>query len=187
MTTCHTLQHTSIPEIWLLSDARNDAALDDALRALPEGSGFVFRHYHLEEARRRARFDALAAIARLCGHWVILSDHGPLAKHWGADGIYAAPSRLAGAEGMIRLAAVHDEEEINAANRLGANAVFLSPVFTTRTHPGARGMGADRFHQLAALAEMPVIALGGMTAKRAQLLDWPHWAAIDGLVSAQDS
>jgi thiamine-phosphate pyrophosphorylase len=28
---------------------------------------------------------------------------------------------------------------------------------------------------------MPVIALGGMTAEHAKALDWPRWAAIDGL------
>jgi len=26
-----------------------------------------------------------------------------------------------------------------------------------------------------------VIALGGMTAERARAMDWPRWAAIDGL------
>jgi thiamine-phosphate pyrophosphorylase len=28
---------------------------------------------------------------------------------------------------------------------------------------------------------MPVIALGGMTSPTARRLDWPRWAAIDGL------
>ncbi|MEL7317386.1 MAG: thiamine phosphate synthase, partial [Pseudomonadota bacterium] len=27
----------------------------------------------------------------------------------------------------------------------------------------------------------PVIALGGMTAERAREIQWPRWAAIDGL------
>ena len=43
-----------LPLLWLLSDKRNDAGLEDALRALPPRSGFVFRHYHLEESARRA-------------------------------------------------------------------------------------------------------------------------------------
>jgi thiamine-phosphate pyrophosphorylase len=28
---------------------------------------------------------------------------------------------------------------------------------------------------------MPVIALGGMTRKTVRRLEWPRWAAIDGL------
>ena len=43
----------SLPQLWLLSDARNDAGLEQALRRLPRGSGFVLRHYHLPPAERR--------------------------------------------------------------------------------------------------------------------------------------
>jgi thiamine-phosphate pyrophosphorylase len=58
---------------------------------------------------------------------------------------------------------------------------MLSPVFPTRSHPGGETLGIARFYELAALSEIPVIALGGMTAERARALDWPRWAAIDGL------
>ena len=78
----------SLPLIWLLSDARNDAQLEQALADLPRGSGFVFRHYHLSPEARRARFDTLAALARRRGHAVVLAG----TQDWGADGRYGAPS-----------------------------------------------------------------------------------------------
>ena len=80
----------SLPLIWLLSDARNDARLEEVFAALPQGSGFVFRHYHLGPAARRARFDTLAAVARAYGHVVVLAD----TQEWGADGHYGVPERL---------------------------------------------------------------------------------------------
>jgi thiamine-phosphate pyrophosphorylase len=58
---------------------------------------------------------------------------------------------------------------------------MLSPVFPTRSHPGAATLSIARFRELAALSTIPVIALGGMTPERARDLDWPRWAAIDGL------
>ena len=64
---------------------------------------------------------------------------------------------------------------------------MISPVFATRTHPNIAALGSEKFHALAALAEMPVIALGGMTFERAQELGWSRWAAIDGLALKQDS
>ena len=79
-----------LPQIWLLSDARNDAVLERALRHLPRGSGFVFRHYHLPEAERRARFRRLARIARGRGIAVILAGSAALARRWGAAGSYGA-------------------------------------------------------------------------------------------------
>ncbi len=170
-----------LPTLWLLSDERNDAVLERALAHLPHGNAFVFRHYHLDDKARRQRFDALAAAARAHDHLVILSGPAELAQEWGADGIYGPPEKLGRLPGLLRLAAAHDAREIALANRAGAHGVFLSPVFPTRSHPGGGCLGPEKFRELAVQAEMPVIALGGMTAERARHLDWPRWAAIDGL------
>lgn len=170
-----------LPNLWLLSDARNDARLEQTLRALPQGSGFVFRHYHLAPDARRRRFDELAQVARTCGHAAILSGSAGDAKRWGADGLYGPPGRIGTGGPKLRIATAHDRAEIEAANAIGADAAMLSPVFATRSHPDTPALGPKRFRALAVLARMPVIALGGMTAARAQELDWPRWAAIDGL------
>lgn len=171
----------SLPELWLLSDARNDAVLEDALARLPSGSGFVFRHYHLDEADRRARFDALKAVCADRGHLAILSGDADTACSWGADGIYGPPGELGKRAGLLRIATAHGAREIFLANRNGADAVMLSPVFPTRSHPGGACLGATHFRELAARSEVPVIALGGMDRERAKALGWPRWAAIDGL------
>lgn len=167
-----------LPLLWLLSDARNDAGLEEGLRALPQGSGFVFRHYHLGEGERRARFDHLAAIARRHGHLVILSR----AQGWGEDGYYGPPETSG--EG-VKLATAHNGDEIEAAVSAGADGIFLSPVFPTASHPGAAHLGVRGFHALARQSPIPVIALGGMDYERARELDWPRWGAIDGLVSTK--
>lgn len=174
----------SLSLLWLLSDARNDAGLESALAALPAGSGFVFRHYHLGAEARSARFAELAAAARRSGHVVVLSGEASTAREWGADGIYGAGA-LDPALGMLRLATAHSGDDIALAAKAGADAVFLSPVFPTRSHPEARTLGIHGFHVLAQQSPIPVIALGGMTKARADDLGWPRWGAIDGLVPTQ--
>ena len=169
----------SLPLIWLLSDARNDAGLEQALANLPEASGFVFRHYHLDPSARRQRFDRLVNIARARSHTVLLSGDAALAQEWGADGIYAAPGTSRGSG--LWLATAHDGDEIKAAVGKGADGIFLSPVFPTRSHENAATLGVHGFHVLAQQSPIPVIALGGMTKERAGELDWPRWGAIDGL------
>ncbi|OYW47283.1 MAG: thiamine phosphate synthase [Sphingomonadales bacterium 32-68-7] len=170
-----------LPKLWLLSDARNDAELESALKRLPRGSGFVFRHYHLDAAERIARFRALRRIARARGHSVILADSALTAREWGADGLYGAPRALWPRNRALRIATAHSLREIGLANRLGADAVMLSPAFPTRSHPRAKTLGPVRFRLLAAHSAVPVIALGGMTAQTAHRLHWRRWAAIDGL------
>ena len=171
-----------LPDLWLLSDERNADVLESALRSFRQPIGFVYRHYHLPPERRLAEFRRLARIAWRGGHTVILSDSALTAREWGADGIYGAPLALYPRRiELLRIATAHDMREIAQANRVGADAVMLSPVFPTRSHPGAATLGPARFRALASHARMPVIALGGMTGMRARQLRWPRWAAIDGL------
>lgn len=67
----------------------------------------------------------------------------------------------------------HDSLSINAANQLAARRVqqqlppvigiFLSPVMSTQTHPDAEPLGWASWSSLAQLADMPVLALGGLS------------------------
>ncbi|MEM1052181.1 MAG: thiamine phosphate synthase [Pseudomonadota bacterium] len=173
---------TALPSLWLISDRRNDSVLETALRRLPRGSGFIYRHYHLRDLERWERFRKLRRLAKACEHKVILSDSAITAKEWGADGIYGAPRALwPRREGLFHLATGHNLTEIGLANRLGADAVLLSPVYATNSHPGARTLGPVRFLLLTQYSRLPVIALGGMNQARARTLRCPRWAAIDGL------
>ena len=174
----------TLPDLWLLSDQRNDARLEAALRRLPRRSGFVYRHYHLAAEDRRARFDALATAARRFDHLVLLSSACWNDVHeWGSDGLYGSYQAIAGVRpaDVLWLAAAHDAAELAIANRHGADGVFLSPVFPTRSHPGAPTLGKAAFLGLAASSDAPVIALGGMDAEKAAELGWRRWGAIDGL------
>ena len=175
-----TLKRRTLPRLWLVSDARNDAALETALRRLPRGSGFIFRHYHLAPEERRRRFRSLARVARQYGHLTIVAGPAALARAWGAAGCYGPTGRRT-AGGGLRLATAHTLAELGAARRGTASAVLLSPVFPTRSHPGQPTLGPVRFRLLAARAGLPVIALGGMNRATARRLAWPRWAAIDGL------
>lgn len=175
------IRQPSLPSLWLVSDARNDAVIERVLARLPRGSGLIFRHYHLPPAERRARFDRLARAARRFGHVVVLSGDARTARCWGADGAYGAAERLARGPQMIRLATVHSMRELAQAHRARADAALLSPVFPTASHPGGRAIGPMLWKLIALHSRLPVIALGGMTAGRARAYRITRWAAIDGL------
>ncbi|MBN8484045.1 MAG: thiamine phosphate synthase [Sphingomonadales bacterium] len=167
-----------LPAIWLISDARNDAALDRALMRLPRGSGLIFRHYHLPQGERLARLRQLQRIARARGHTVALAGSAAQARRWGAQAAYSAD--LARGAALLRLVMVHSLRELRRAAR--ADAVLLSPVFPTRSHPGGKALGPLRWHAISAHARVPVIALGGMDARRAARLKARHWAGIDAFL-----
>lgn len=179
--TRHQLCRESLPDVWLISDARNDARLETALARLPRRSGLIFRHYHLDEPERRARFARLARFARARGHVLIWSGTVREARRLRAHGAYGPPARLSHGEAGLRLMTAHSLREIGMAARCRADAILLSPVFATRSHPGKTPLGPVRFRLLARRSRLPVIALGGMHRHRAARLGWKKWAAIDGI------
>jgi len=179
----NTKSGNALPTLWLISDARNDAVLERAIRRLPCGSGLVFRHYHLAAEPRRARFERLSKLIRARGGAIVLAGDLRTARRWRADGCYGAPRGGADAR-LIRLLTVHDLHELARANRMPGRAqALISPIFATRTHPGGAHLGVQKFEGLARLSRLPVIALGGMTRARATQLGAivTGWAAIDGL------
>ena len=161
-----------LPRLWLMTDERMGERLLDAVARLPEGAGIVFRHYSLPEEARRASFDAVKAAAPR-GTLLILAGEARKAAAWGAEGSHG---RHVGAT----TAPAHDLAEIRAAEKASAALIFLSPVFATRSHPDARALGPEGFAALAARTELPVVALGGMNAARAEGLAGAYgWAGID--------
>ena len=162
------MRHPALPPLWLVTDARNDAGLDRAIARLPRGSGVIFRHYHLAAKERAARQAQIRRLCRRFGHRLEIAGQG-----YGSP----APHR--------RLATAHDLREIGRANSFSAQAVLISPVFPTRSHPGAPTLGRVRLLLLARRAQMPVIALGGMTAHKFRGLGVHGWAAIDGLAGGR--
>lgn len=159
-----------LPRLWLMTDERLGDRLPEALARLPEGAGVVFRHYSLGETERRALFDAVRA-----AHPGLLLLAGPatLAAAWGADGSHGRH------EGAVT-ASAHDLAELRLAEAMNVRLVFLSPVYTTRSHPGAGTLGAEGFDALAGETELPAVALGGMNAEHAKTLTRAYgWAGID--------
>lgn len=163
-----------LPRLWLMTDERLGDGLFDAVARLPEGAGIVFRHRGLKEVARRDLFERVRG-----AHTgpLLLAGPAELAERWGADGSHGR-----GPDRGLRSAPVHDYAQIRAAEREGAALLFLSPVFATRSHPGARPLGLARFAWLARRTPLPVVALGGMDPRRGKRLasfGAYGWAGID--------
>lgn len=176
-----------LPTIWLMTDERvADAALLAAVAGLPKGrAGIVFRHYRTEGKARRVLFEAVRRVARRRRLVLLLAGDAQMAAAWRADGWHCRDTRRAGRP-MLHSMAAHDAREMTAARRGGADMVFVSPLFPTRSHPGAASLGRVRFTALARQADKPVMALGGVQPQHQRMLRGigAHgWAAIDGLVS----
>ena len=110
----------------------------------------------------------------------ILHGDEELADRLGADGVHfpsASLERIPRAKtlGLYTVASTHSLDEVLRAQYLGADAVTLSPLFPT---PGkGPALGIERFKEIVATAEIPVIALGGIVDDKSLLQIWETGAA----------
>ena len=66
---------------------------------------------------------------------------------------------------------VHDLAEAEAARTEGADYLVVGPVYATASHPGRRPLGLKRLEAIAvAMGDLPVIAIGGITADRVRVI-----------------
>lgn len=162
------------------------------LRALPRGSAMIWRAYDRRPDYETARQLCAAARARHCV--VIIAGAPHLAGRLGIGGIHLRERDIGrfrtGAFSLARLdilvtAACHSERAIVAAARAGADAVFISPVMPTESHPGGKALGIPRFAHLAGVANafgLAAYALGGITtASHAARLRGTGAAGIAGI------
>ena len=173
------LRRHPLPRVWLMTDERMGAALWPALRALPRGSGVVFRHYHTPLAERRRKVRKVIHIARTRRLLVVVAGKDDLQS-------YGAVGRHGGLRPFS--AAVHSLRELRRIAPRTPKLILVSPLFTTRSHPGDRPLSAMRAAAIVRSAKVPAIALGGMDARRfrqVRRLGFYGWAAIDALTPDQ--
>lgn len=111
---------------------------------------------------------AARAVTQATGTALVLNCDPALAATLDCDGVHLSSRRLAAASarpvGPERwlTASVHDADELDRARAIGVDLLLVGPVRPTASHPGAAALGWDGFAALAAVAEHPCYALGGL-------------------------
>jgi len=165
----------------LMTDARK-ADWAAAARRLPRGSVVVVRGQ--DSKKRLALAETLYGIAPL-----LIADDPALAARIGAAGLHLPEKRMKEAAHWrarfphwIVTSSAHSLRALMGAHAL--DAVFLSPVFATTSHNGAKPLTPLRAAFIAGHAPVPVYALGGVTAQNAARLapSFSGIAAISSLI-----
>jgi thiamine-phosphate pyrophosphorylase len=162
-----------LPRLWFFTDSRLAGAEVRIIQRLPPGTGVVLRNYDHPDRGNWAR--ALVQLCRQRRLVVLVAGDDRLAFACRADGVHwpeglaRRPHRRTFTSMLVTVAA-HGAAGLKAAARHRADAVFLSPVFVTVSHPDAVPLGIVRFGLLRRQTRTAVIALGGITDKTARRL-----------------
>ncbi len=178
-----------LPALILITDRRRAPCPFIGAARLPLGSAVILRDYDAANRSHLAR--AMAKLCRAARLKFLIAGDAALAAKLRADGVHFGEARIRDAAkwrrrrpGWLITVAAHSRTAIRAAVRARADAILLSPVFATASHPGARPLGPIRFAALCRPGGIPAYALGGIghvTVARLRHTGACGIAAIDAL------
>lgn len=161
-----------LPALILMTDDVRLAEPLAAAQALPKGSAVIVRTR--DPVKRRELAFALRKIARARRLFLLIAGDTALAQAAGADGVHLPEARIGEAAalrarfGGLITASAHSLAALHKAQWV--DALILSAVFPTGSHPGRPALGTARANLMALAVPVPVYALGGISARTAGLL-----------------
>ena len=159
----------ALPLLFAFSDEARDPDPMVLINRLPSGSGFIFRHY-LSPNRKYIAIKVVKACQErnlLC----FIAGDLQLSLHTKADGVHLPEHLLRRPiyglshfkkRGGFVTAATHSLSAGLAAQKYGADGVFISPVFATKSHISSAHIGLMRFARITKRLSIPTFALGGI-------------------------
>ncbi|MBT3305115.1 MAG: thiamine phosphate synthase [Alphaproteobacteria bacterium] len=178
----------TLPGLILMTDETRLADPLPTVRALPDGSAVILRHYG--DPDRAGLAAQLVAATRGQSIRVLVAGDARLALRVGAHGLHLSEPMLWHGPKTWRhwrrpdwlvTAAAHSPQALFRAARAGVDAALVSPVFPTASHPGAPPLGAIRLAAMCRLCPMAVYALGGVSAATARRLKNSGAAGVAGI------
>lgn len=171
-------------------------ALLQAVEAAIRGGAVMVQY----RAKRNAQRAQALALRNMCGgHGVplIVNDDAALARdidaagvHLGRDDMSIAAARVLLGDGAIVGVSCYDElPRAIEAERDGASYVAFGSFYASKTKPGAVRAGVELLRQAAAVLNVPIVAIGGITPENGGTLlgaGADLVAVSDGLFGGED-
>lgn len=129
------------------------------------------REKSLNDRELLARAVRLRAMTEAAGALLFINDRADIARLCGADGVHVGQSDLSVAD-VRRIAgptvlvgkSTHSAAEITAAIEERPDYIAVGPMFASATKPDVQVAGARLLEKAAGLTDLPIVAIGGITA-----------------------
>ncbi|HEY0162055.1 MAG TPA: thiamine phosphate synthase [Edaphobacter sp.] len=170
-----------LPRLYTIADAETLAArgvaLDRFARELREAGVSLVQYRDKlgseDEILRNA--GTIASIFEGSGAVLVMNDSPVLALragwnavHVGQEDAAVAEARRELSQGVIIGCSTHRDEQVIAADAVGADYIAIGPVFSTATKKNASPVvGLEGVRRARALTRRPLVAIGGITAQNA--------------------
>jgi thiamine-phosphate pyrophosphorylase len=160
-------------------------SIEVAQRAARAGVDLI--QIRAKELSGRALTELVRGAVAAAGNRVLVNTRTDVALAYGARGVHLpagsmAPStiRKISPNGFLIGVSCHTIDELQAAEREGADFAVFGPVFSSPTKP-VTPLGIDALRVAASSVRLPVYALGGVTEENAQMCMDAGAAGVAGI------
>ena len=142
--------------------------LSTSLSNLPKSFMFQYRRKNLLSTEVKGELILLQKICKKRKINLLLNSHHPLEYLKYSSGLHLTNSDLKNIKSKPNVhvkcvgASCHKIEDLEKAEKLGLDYVFLSPVFHTKNYLKKDILGWKKFKEMSARIKIPIFALGGM-------------------------
>jgi thiamine-phosphate pyrophosphorylase len=164
-----------LPALFALTDPDRTPDVVAFAKGLPEGAGLILRHFGQPRPRMASMDLASVAAARKLIYLIgadpdLAAVVGAAGVHWPERMPKEASSYKRHQPQRLMTMAAHGADGLAAAKEAKADAVILGPVFASASASAGQPLGVARFTELVASIDLPIYALGGITAENAREL-----------------
>lgn len=179
---------TALPPLLLMTDTERLPDPRDILEKLPHGCGVILRHSSHDRLVRL--IEDTTEICKRRRLLRLISGDARLALTYRTEGLHLPESLIFNTDQRWQkfrrphwtiTAAVHSQKALFQAQKIGVNAVLLSPIFPTASHPQVATLGIIRFTLWSRKTSLPVYALGGITLSKTQRVQKSNITGIAGI------
>jgi thiamine-phosphate diphosphorylase len=167
-----------LPKLYAITDCQLSNCTHEEMVKIMIAGGARLIQLRDKEASAREMLDATRAClkhARAAGVTLIINDRVDVALTSDADGVHLGQEDLPVEEAREILGddkiigvSTHSLDQFRAALETSANYIAVGPIFPTRTKENANPViGLELVREVKALADRPVVAIGGINVERA--------------------
>ncbi len=157
----------------LVTEAMCKRPWEDVCQRAVEGGADVLqlREKSLSDRELLARARRLSGVCHDRDALLIVNDRPDIARLAGADGVHVGQDDLSVGEArsivgsqMLVGTSTHSLDEARAAMSERPDYIAVGPMFPSKTKPEVAAQGPRLLAEVAAIATVPVVAIGGITA-----------------------
>ena len=149
---------------------------------IPKESAFLLRSYKAKERKKIAK--QLLKFCKVKKLKLLIASDIKLAEEINANGVhfpeYMIKKRnkinwviiknIKSKKNWIITTAAHNLQTLKKVENFDIDAVLLSPVFPSKSHPNSKNLGINKFVKIIKKTKLPIYALGGINIKNVKSL-----------------